>query len=66
MKKAFDCVQTMRHIREDLSKRYAGNPDLMARELRDARTRFAAWLGHGKQKAVAEGGASYRVTEDRE
>ncbi|MCX7010084.1 MAG: hypothetical protein NTY53_23075 [Kiritimatiellaeota bacterium] len=59
MKKAFDCVQMMRQIREDLSKRYAGKPDLMMKELRAARARFEARLSHRKDMAVAEGHADY-------
>ena len=59
MKKAFDSVQMMRRIREDLSKRYAGKPELMAKELREARVRFEARLSRGKRMAVAEGGALY-------
>ena len=59
MKKNFDCVKMMRDIREELSKRYSGKPDLMAKELREARMRFEAKLGHRKDVAVAEGGAVY-------
>ncbi len=53
MKKAFDCVQMMRQVREDLSKRYADKPDLMAKELREARSRFEAKLSQGKRMALA-------------
>jgi hypothetical protein len=70
MKKSFDCVQMMRDIREDLSKRYAGKPDLMAKELRQARERFEARLRRPKKMSVAEGQAAYgsgrakRATKD--
>jgi hypothetical protein len=59
MKKDFDCVKLMRHIREDLSKRYAGKPDLMMKELGEAREHFESLLSHRKSMAVAEGGAIY-------
>lgn len=42
MKKAFDSVQMMRDIREGLSRRYVGKPDLELKELRAARKRFEA------------------------
>jgi hypothetical protein len=59
MKKDFDCVKMMRHIREDLSKRYAGKPDLMMKELRDAREHFESRLSQRKSMAVAEDTAIY-------
>jgi len=59
MKKSFDCVKMMRLIREDLSKRYAGKPDLMMKEMREARARFEAGLIHGKGMVVAEGRTNY-------
>ena len=65
MKKKFDCVQMMRQIREDISRRYAGKPDLMAKELREAQTRFAAKLNHGKQMAVAESKTPYGGSKTR-
>lgn len=59
MKKNLDCVKMMRQIREDLSRRYAGKPDLMMKELRAARARFVGQLNHRKSMAVAEGHGSY-------
>lgn len=59
MKKGFDCVKMMRQIREDLSKRYAGKPELMMKELRDAREHCESLLSHRKSMAVAEDGVIY-------
>jgi predicted RNase H-like HicB family nuclease len=59
MKKDFDCVKMMRQIREDLSKRYAGKPDLMMKELREAREHFESRLSRRQSAAVAEAGTIY-------
>jgi len=59
MKKDFDCVKMMRQIREDLSKRYADKPDLMMKELREARKHFESRLSHRQRLAVAEGHKKY-------
>lgn len=60
MKKAFDSVQMMCDIREGLSRRYAGKPQLELKELRAARKRFearqAATVGAAQ---VAEGAGPY-------
>jgi hypothetical protein len=63
MKKHFDCVKMMRLIREDLSKRYDGKPDLMTKELRQARERFESRLEHHRSMAVAEGQEDYGSTK---
>ena len=59
MKKKFDCVKIMRDIRAELSKRYYGNPELMMKELREAREQFEQRCAARHHACVAEPGAVY-------
>ena len=59
MKKKFDCVKMMRDIRVELSKRYAGKPEVEMKELREARGRYEARSAAPKHAAVAEKRARY-------
>lgn len=63
MKKTFDCVKMMRDIRAELSKRYYGHPELMMKELREAREQFEKCCANRKRLAVAEKPAEYGVTK---
>ena len=63
MKKEFDCVKMMRDIRAELSERYHGHPDLMMKELREAREQFEKRCAAKQHPAVAEGPAKYGDSE---
>jgi len=61
----FDCVKMMRDIRAELSKRYYGHPDLMMKELREAREQFEKRCAAKQQSVVAESQADYGKSEGK-
>lgn len=64
MNKTFDCVKMMRDIRAELSKRYYGHPELMMKELREAREEFEARCAARQHGVVAEGPPTYSTSAE--